>query len=44
MAREILSEDPTLIGFDLWDGQHQVAHRKREGLGRAPEARKRRRT
>ena len=45
MAREILAEDPTPIGYELWDGQRKVSeHRKRDGLGRAPEAHKRRRT
>lgn len=34
MAREILSEDPTLIGFEFCDGQREVAEeRRREGLG-----------
>ena len=29
MAREMLSGDPTLIGFDLWDGLRQVAQERK---------------
>jgi hypothetical protein len=33
MAREMLSDDPTLIGFDLWDGSRRIAEeRKRAGV------------
>ena len=36
MAREMLSDDPTLIGFDLRDGARKVAEeRKRAGVSRA---------
>jgi hypothetical protein len=32
MVREMLGDDPTLIGFQLWDGQRAVAEeRKRAG-------------
>ena len=35
-ARELLAEDPTMIGFELWDGQRQVAQeRRRVGVSRA---------
>ena len=34
MAREMLSDDPTLIGFDLWDGPRQVAQQRRRAGGR----------
>lgn len=31
-ARELLAEDPTMTGFELWDGTRQVAEeRKRTG-------------
>ena len=34
-AREMLGEDPTLIGFELWDGPRQVAEeRRRAGVSR----------
>jgi hypothetical protein len=29
MAREMLSEDPTLISFELRDGQRKVAEERR---------------
>jgi hypothetical protein len=28
-TRELLAEDPTLIGFELWDGQRKVAEERR---------------
>jgi hypothetical protein len=32
VAREMLSEDPTLIGFQLWDASRKIAEeRKRAG-------------
>jgi hypothetical protein len=35
-AREMLAEDPTMIGYDLWDGSRQVAEeRRRAGVKRA---------
>jgi len=43
MAREMLAEDPTLIGFDLYDGTRQIAQeRRREGSGSAGKQRQRR--
>lgn len=34
-ARDLLAEDPTLIGFELWDGQRKVAEeRRRSGTQR----------
>jgi hypothetical protein len=34
MARDILSDDPTLIALELWDGTRKIAEeRRREGLG-----------
>ena len=43
-ARELLAEDPTLIGFELWDGQCKVAEeRRRAGVcrgGKIPAKRK----
>jgi hypothetical protein len=45
MAREMLSDDPTLIGFQLWDGSRQVAEeRKRAGVTQADTKRRRRST
>jgi hypothetical protein len=45
MAREMLGDDPTLIGFQLWDGSRQVAEeRKRTGVTRADTKRRRRST
>jgi hypothetical protein len=29
MAREVLRDDPTLIGFQLWDGSRSVAEERR---------------
>ena len=35
MAREMLAEDPTLIEFELWDGQRNVPEeRRRAGVSR----------
>ena len=38
MAREMLSDDPTLIGFQLWDGPRQIAE-ERKRTGAAPHGR-----
>ena len=27
-ARELLAEDPTLIGFELWDGRRTIAEER----------------
>ncbi len=41
-ARELLAEDPTLIGFELWDEQRKIAgERRRAGLSREATKRKR---
>ena len=40
MAREMLSDDPTLIGFQLWDGPRQIAE-ERKRTGAAPRGSKR---
>ena len=40
MAREMLSDDPTLIGFQLWDGPRQIAE-ERKRTGAAPRGRNR---
>ena len=45
-AREMLAQDPTLIGFELWDGSRNVAEeRRRAGVSlhptRAPAAKRR---
>jgi hypothetical protein len=38
MAREMLSDDPTLIGLQLWDGTRRVAEERRRA-GATPRSR-----
>ena len=40
MAREMLSDDPTLTGLQLWDGPRQIAE-ERKRTGAAPRGRNR---
>jgi hypothetical protein len=41
-AREMLADDPTLIGLQLWDGMRKVAEERRRA-GAAPGGRSKRR-
>jgi len=44
-AREMLGDDPTLIGFQLWDGPRKIAEeRRRAGVTGANTKRRRRST
>jgi hypothetical protein len=43
-ARELLAEDPTMVGFELWDGPRQVdQERRRVGVSPASSVRRSRR-